>query len=391
MKSANIKLVQDYLRGNRARIISFLSELTEIESPSTVPESQIEIRNRIAQELQNFGMKIIRVPGRTSGGMLYASPEKRGHNRLTQMIIGHYDTVWPIGTIENMPFRIDGSKIFGPGIYDMKAGIAQAVFALETIQKLGFEPEIIPIIFFNSDEEIGSRDSTRYIRKLSRCMSRVFVLEPSLGLEGLIKTSRKGVGRFEIKVIGKAAHAGLDPEKGVSSILELSHIIQKLFALNDLERGISVNVGNIDGGLRPNVIAPESKAIVDVRVQSNDDGERIERQILTLKPETDGTQLQIKGGIGRPAFEPTERNRSLWRKAQAVAAELGIELKEGLAGGASDGNTTSQYTATLDGLGAVGGGAHAEHEFIDIDKTIDRIALLTILLLTPPIENLVDC
>ena len=359
MKSANIKLVQDYLRGNRARIIAFLAELTEIESPSTVPESQIEIRNRIAQELQNFGMKIIRVPGRTSGGMLYASPEKRGHNRLTQMIIGHYDTVWPIGTIKNMPFRIDGSKIFGPGIYDMKAGIAQAVFALETIQKLGFEPEIIPIIFFNSDEEIGSRDSTRYIRKLSQCMSRVFVLEPSLGLEGLIKTSRKGVGRFEIKVIGKAAHAGLDPEKGVSSILELSHIIQKLFALNDLERGISVNVGNIDGGLRPNVIAPESKAIVDVRVQSNDDGERIERQILTLKPETDGTQLQIKGGIGRPTFEPTERNRSLWRKAQAVAAELGIELKEGLAGGASDGNTTSQYTATLDGLGAVGGGAHA--------------------------------
>jgi len=213
------------------------------------------------------------------------------------------------------------------------------------------------------------------------------VLEPALGRAGQLKTVRKGVGQFTVKIKGKAAHAGLEPEEGHSAILELSFLIQALFALNDHERGVTVNVGMVDGGMRPNVVAPDSKAIIDVRVLTQEDAGRIEEAILSLKPVTPGVSLEISGSIGRPPLERTERNRRLWEIAKGKAGELGMELEEGIAGGASDGNTTSLYAATLDGMGAVGGGAHAQHEFIVIDKTLDRTALLALLLLEPPMAE----
>ena len=215
-------------------------------------------------------------------------------------------------------------------------------------------------------------------------MNRVFVLEPSLGPDGRLKTTRKGIGRFTVKVKGKAAHAGLDPERGASAILELSHVVQALFALNDPENGITVNVGTIEGGLRPNVVAPESKAVVDVRVETQKDAEFIESRIHGLEPSVPGTVLEVDGRIGRPALEPTPRNRELWHLAEGLSGELGLDLQEGLAGGGSDGNTTSLYTATLDGLGPVGDGAHAPHEFLYVEETLERTALLTLLLLAPP-------
>jgi glutamate carboxypeptidase len=286
-----------------------------------------------------------------------------------------------------MPVRLEDGMLRGPGVYDMKAGLTQIVFALRALHALAIEPQVAPVVFVNSDEEIGSIESAEHIHRLAPQMNRAFVLEPSLGLSGKLKTARKGVGRFQITVHGRAAHAGLDPEKGVSAILELSHVIQKLFALNDSGRGISVNVGIIEGGTRSNVIAAESQAIVDVRVPTQADADEIEVAIRALQPETPGTHLEISGSMGRPPLERTPGNRALWRLAQEAARAIDLPLDEGVAGGGSDGNYTSLYTATLDGLGAVGDGAHADHEFIFVDSLVERAALLAALLTAPPLPQ----
>jgi len=378
--------ILDHLKARRGDMIAFLEALTRVESPSDVPETQAHARELIAEALAGEGYRACRIPGRTSGGCLYARPNARRRGAPAQMMLGHYDTVWPVGTIDELPFEVDGDVVRGPGVFDMKGGITQIVFALATLRAFGIEPDVTPVVFANSDEEIGSRESTRYIARLAKTMDRVFVLEPSLGPEGALKTQRKGVGRFNVTVKGVAAHAGLDPEAGASAILELSHVIQELFKLNDPERGVTVNVGTIEGGLRPNVVAPESSAVIDVRVKTQADAKRIEAAIHGIEATTPNTALEITGQIGRPALEATPRNRALWSMAQGLAEELEIPLEQGLAGGGSDGNTTSLYTATLDGLGPVGDGAHARHEFLYIDKTIERTALVTLLLLQPPLE-----
>lgn len=381
------KEVLEHLQSKREDMISLLRRMTAAESPSDVPGAQHEIREIIAGEFENLGFLARRVPGRSSGGMLHARPASRKNSAPAQLILGHYDTVWPLGTLKDMPFEHEGDTVRGPGVYDMKGGVAQALLALQTMQHFGIQPEVVPHVFLNSDEEIGSRESRRYIESLAPLMNRVFVLEPSLGPAGLLKTARKGIGRFTVTVKGEAAHAGLDPGAGASAILELSHVIQTLFALNDFDRGITVNVGTIDGGLRPNVVAPESKAVIDVRVATQQDADRVEAAILGLEPAIEGTSLEIEGLYGRPAMERTPANRQLWRLACSLGDELGLQLEEGLAGGGSDGNFTSLYTATLDGMGAVGDGAHARHEHLQLTPTIERAALLTQLLMAPPLET----
>jgi glutamate carboxypeptidase len=375
-----------HLQGQRAKLTRLLELMTAAESPSNVPAAQLEIRDIIAGEFEDLGYRVRRIPGRSSGGMLYASPAGRRRSCASQLLLGHYDTVWPLGTLEDMPFEVDDDTVRGPGVYDMKGGVAQALLALGALRHFGAQPSVEPVVFLNSDEEIGSRESRRYIEKLARCMDRVLVLEPSLGPAGLLKTARKAIGRFTVTVRGEAAHAGLDPGAGASAILELSHVIQALFAMNDLERGVTVNVGTIDGGLRPNVVAPSSKAVVDVRVASQTDAARIEQAIFGLQPAIPGTSLTIEGGFGRPAMERTPANRQLWQMACRLGADLGLQLEEALAGGGSDGNFTSQYTATLDGLGAVGDGAHARHEHLRLGATLERTALLALLLLAPPLR-----
>ena len=379
--------VLDYLDGQRDKMVHVLERMTLSESPSDDPDSQYEIREIIASELEQRGFMIHRVPGTTSGGMLHARPKNRKRCNPAQLILGHYDTVWPIGTLADMPFEYQDDTVKGPGVYDMKGGVAQALLAIDALQHFGLEPEVTPHIFFNSDEEIGSRESRRYIERLAPGMDRVFVLEPSLGPAGKLKTARKGIGRFTVTVSGEAAHAGLDPGAGASAILELSHVIQELFALNDLDRGITVNVGTIDGGLRPNVVAPRSEAVVDVRVATAADAERIEAAIRALQPATPGTTIEVEGLFGRPAMEHTPANRKLWRLACQLGSELGIDLDEGAAGGGSDGNFTSLYTATLDGMGAVGDGAHARHEHLRLTPTIERSALLSLLLMAPSLQK----
>lgn len=375
-----------HLQSRKDAFVAFLEELTRVESPSLVPESQAPARAVIADRLEAGGFRTLRLSGKRNGGNLFARPTSRPRATPVQLLIGHYDTVWPLGTLKDMPFEVDGNTVRGPGVYDMKGGITQIVFALEALSHFGVSPPLAPVIFANSDEEIGSRESTRHIRQLARCARRAFVLEPSLGREGKLKTARKGVGRFTVTITGQAAHAGLDPDKGASAILELSHVVQALFGLNDAERGVTVNVGMIEGGLRPNVVAPQSGAVVDVRVRTQEDAERVTNAIHGLKPSVPGTSLAIEGAIGRPALEPTPRNRELWHTAKALSAEIGLDLQEGLAGGGSDGNTTSLYTATLDGLGPVGDGAHAPHEFLYLDETLQRTALLALLLLAPAAE-----
>lgn len=375
-----------YLREQEQAFLVLVETLTLCESPSTAPETQVQMRQLLVEAFDEVGYRSLNINGHTSGGHLYARRKGRRSNRQAQLVLGHYDTVWPVGTLKNMPFEVEGNVVRGPGVYDMKGGIAQIVFALKALRAVGIDPSVAPIVFLNSDEEIGSRESRRCIQRLAKCVDRVYVLEPSLGLNGKLKTTRKGVGRFHVIIKGKAAHAGLDPTAGASAILELSHVIQSLFALNDDDKGTSVNVGTVDGGLRPNVVAPQSEAVVDVRVATHADAEQVEQAILSLKPETPGVELEITGRIGRPPMEATDRNQALWRLAEGLGQKIGLALQQGMAGGGSDGSTTSAFTATLDGLGAVGDGAHAHHEFLYVDKTIERAALLALLLAAPSLS-----
>jgi glutamate carboxypeptidase len=286
-----------------------------------------------------------------------------------------------------MPVEVRDGRLSGPGVYDMKGGLVQGIFALRALRDLGLSPEVEPAFFINSDEEIGSPESLPRIEALARRVRRVFVLEPSLGAAGDLKTRRKGSLRFTIKVFGKAAHSGLDPEKGASAIRELARVIQWLYGLADPERGVTVNVGVIAGGMRANVVAPEARAELDIRVLAGEDAARIEREVLGLiasaPGNTPGTRIEVLGGIDRPPLEPTPGNRALFAAAQRRAGELGIPLGEGTAGGASDGSLTSRFTPTLDGLGALGDGAHAVHEHVVLDRIPERAALLALLLLEP--------
>jgi glutamate carboxypeptidase len=373
--------ILDRLRGQEPGMTALLERLAQAESPSLDPATQNEPFAILADELRRMDFEVQRLPGRGTGDHLEA--HLADHRGAYQLLLGHMDTVWPTGTLEHMPVVVRKDRVRGPGVYDMKGGLVQMVFALRVLHELDAQPLLAPVVFVNSDEEIGSRDSSSHIRRLATRAARAFVVEPSFGPSGRLKTARKGVGRFTVRVKGRASHAGLDPDQGASAILEVSHQIQRLFALNDRRRGISVNVGTIDGGLRPNVIAPEVRADVDVRVLHGEDMEAVEQAILSLTPVGEGVAVEVAGGFGRPPLERTERNVALWRAAQEAADELGIEIDEATVGGASDGNITSQYTATLDGLGSVGDGAHAPYEYVVASQMPERAALIAVLLLTP--------
>ena len=370
-------------RQEEEAFVDFLSRLVRFESPSFVVERQHLILDFLEGQFAALGFSTRRVRGPRSGGHLLAYPKEREKATPYQLLLGHCDTVWPVGTLAQMPLMMEDGWLQGPGVYDMKAGLTQIWFALKTLRELAQVPSLTPVVFINSDEEVGSFESARYLRWLARGAARAFVLEPSLGADGRLKTARKGVGGFQVTITGQAAHAGLEPERGASAILELSHVIQKLFALNDLERGTTVNVGTVEGGSRPNVIAAESRARVDVRAMSQGEAERVERLIREIEASTPGVKIEMEGGFGRPPLERTPRNRALWRLAQRAASDLELELQEGVAGGGSDGNITSPFTATLDGLGAVGRGAHAKDEAIRLEQTLERAALLTLLILSP--------
>ena len=379
--------VRAWLESKKAELLDFIRQLARIESPSSDPQALEAILQWLEKQMKRRGMYVLRVPGRQSGGYLYVRPARKAKGQPFQLLLGHADTVWPLHTLLDMPLRENGTRLSGPGVYDMKAGIAQVYFALYCLSELSLTPEVLPVVLINSDEEIGSRESTGAIRRLARIANRAYVIEPPLGLEGRLKTARKGLGRFTLTVYGKAAHAGLDPEKGANAIVEMARLVQQLYALNDFDTGTTVNVGLIERGVSPNTVAPMSRVVLDVRVPSHDEGLRVERAIRSLQTAVEGMRLVIKGGFGRPPMERTPRNQLLWSLAAKTGRALGIELEQASAGGGSDANTTSQLTATLDGLGTPGDGAHARHEYIQTDRLVERTALLTLLLLLDPLKH----
>jgi glutamate carboxypeptidase len=378
-----IKRVLNHLQQERAGMIELLQRLVLIESSSDDPAGLDQMLAILAAELRSSGMSVRRMPGRTSGGLLYARQFPCRTINPFQLLIGHCDTVWPAGTLGTMPMRMESGNLYGPGAFDMKAGLVQMIYALRTLNDLSLDAPATSTVVINSDEEIGSPESTPLIRSLARRAERAFILEPAFGKSGKLKTARKAVGSFTLTITGRAAHAGVSPEEGASAILELSHQIQRLFALNDAERGITVNVGTIAGGTKSNVIAAEVRASIDVRARTLEDAKAVESAIRSLTPVNSQTALHVNGGLDHPPMEPSERNQALWRLARLSGQRLGLQLEDAAVGGASDGNTTSQYTATLDGLGAVGDGAHAAHEHVELLRLVERSALLVLLLTAP--------
>jgi len=292
------------------------------------------------------------------------------------LLLGHYDTVYDLGTLKTMPWREKDGRLCGPGVFDMKSGIVQIMYALRALQELcGSLPRPVTV-WLVSDEETGSDTSRVLTEKLASQCAAALVCEPS-GPGGAVKTARKGVGDFVIRVTGHASHAGLDFEKGQSAILELSHQIQAISRLTDLRRGITLNVGVIRGGTRTNVVAGEAVAEVDLRVARKSDGPMMEHKVKALKPVNRNCQLEIEGGVNRPPLERTKAVAALFATAQKLAQELGFPLDEIAVGGGSDGNFTAGIgVPTLDGLGAVGDGAHAAHEYVLAAELPRRAALL---------------
>lgn len=371
-----------WLRTREDEIVALLDALVLAESPSTDAVALEQLFAILAKELDQLDYVVRRVRGSNTGDHLYARPRERRRHRPFQLLLGHMDTVWPLGMLRQMPLRRDGDNIFGPGTYDMKGGLVEIVFALRALQRFGVTPPLTPVVMLNADEEIGSRSSHRLIEALARRAARVYVLEGGEGNSGRLKIARKGIGDFKVTVHGRAAHAGTSFDRGASAILELSHQVQYLFGLNDRERGITVNVGMIDGGLRPNVVAPEASAVVSVRVPSMKAGHEIEHAIRALAPALEGTVVEVEGAITTPPMEPTPGNRELLAKARRLGRELGLTVDDaGLAGGASDANTTSLFTATLDGLGPAGDSDHALDEHVSVSSIVERSALLALLLL----------
>lgn len=376
-----------WFEARRDEMIGLLARLARIESPSRDGRAQRELRDLLSAELTALGFEVATIAGEDDCDHIHATRPAGAGERPTQLLLGHLDTVWPLGTVNNMPVEVREGRLHGPGVFDMKGGLVQMLFALRALGEHGLEPPCDPVVLINADEEIGSRTSEPHIRALAASAERVLVMEPAYGSHGHLKTARKGIGSFTLTVRGVASHAGLDPQAGVSAIHELSRQIEALFSLNDVERGITVNVGTIDGGMRPNVVAPLAVAQIETRVMTAADAEEIERAITGLRPTQDRITLEVSGGFRRPPMERTEANRRLWRRAQEAAELLGVPIDEAQVGGASDGNFTSPLAATLDGLGAVGDGAHADHEHVVVDAMPQRAALLAALLMTPPEER----
>jgi glutamate carboxypeptidase len=385
--NARARALLAHAESHHDAMVDLLVALASMESPTDDSASQGPVQDMLAAALEDCGMNVRHVPGRGNGGHLWAVPEQRGRHTPAQLLIGHTDTVWPVGTLEGMPVVVDGDVLRGPGTFDMKAGLTQIVFALKALNDLGLEPPATPVVFINSDEETGSPESKRWVSLIARRVCRAFVPEPALGEVGRLKTARRGIAQYLVTVHGKAAHSGLDPLGGASAIEELSRLVQQLHAFSDHDVGLSVNVGTIRGGTRPNVIAAHAEAEVDVRMLQLKTWRELHESIRALTPETPGTRIEITGGLVAPPMEKTPRNRRLWAQAQAAGERLGLSLEEDTSGGGSDGNTTSQFTATLDGLGAVGDGAHAHHEHLSISHMIQRTALLAELLMAPVEEE----
>ena len=368
-----------FCESQREWLVETIETLVRLESPSTDKAAVDRCGREIVARLGALGASVATLPHDRAGSHVRAEfPSTAlgagGHDAQI-LLLGHFDTVWPVGQLRRMPLRHEEGRLFGPGTFDMKAGVGIGMLAVRALQESGRLPCRV-VMLGTTVEEVGSMSSRADIEEEAQRSAAVLVLEPSLP-GGALKTSRKGCGEFDLTVRGVAAHAGIDPGKGASAIHELARQIVALEALQDPARGVSINVGVIEGGTRTNVVAEHARARVDVRVPTLADAARIEAAFRDLRPHTAGTVLEVSGGVGRPPLERSPAVARLYEMARGVASELGRELGEGGTGGGSDGNFTAALgVPTLDGLGAIGDGAHALHEHVIVDELPWRAALV---------------
>ncbi|HVO80521.1 MAG TPA: M20 family metallopeptidase [Terriglobales bacterium] len=367
-----------YFKERTELMVQTVRQLVGVESPSDNKAAADRLASLLAGRFEGLGGHAKFHRAQDFGDHLQVDfPGKRGKPVL---LLGHYDTVYPVGTLASMPCRVTDGRLSGPGALDMKSGITMMLAAIEGLLAWHGElPRPITVLLV-SDEEVGSDSSRRITESLAKNSEAVLVLEPSLGLQGALKTARKGVGEYTLKATGKAAHSGLDFEKGQSAILELARQIPVISKLTNLRRGVTLNVGLVRGGTRVNVIPAEATATLDVRIAHMKDATDIDRKLRRLKPFNRKCKLEIKGGLNRPPMERTTGVAALFKKASEIAKQLGWKLTEAAVGGGSDGNITAGMgIPTLDGLGGVGDGAHAPHEFILISELPRRAALVAAL------------
>jgi glutamate carboxypeptidase len=358
-----------------AEILAGIRRWVEIETPTEMPEQVNKLADIVAEGYRDLPATIERVAGRNGCGDHLVARSSWGQDAPGILVLSHLDTVHPMGFIERLPFKIEGDVAFGPGIYDMKGGAYLAYHAFRQICADGARSPLGVTQLYVSDEEIGSPTSRALIEAEGRKAKYVLVTEPARD-GGKIVTGRKGVARFEVFIKGVPSHAGTRPEDGRSAIRELGNIIQALEAMNDLKRGVSVNVGVVRGGTKPNVIAEEAYAEVDMRVPTIADSDELVPKILNLKSRTEGVSVKVVGELNRPPYEKGNAGAALYEHAKTLAAEIGFELVDTSTGGGSDGNFTAPHTATLDGLGVDGKGAHTHYEQMYISSIEPRARLL---------------
>ena len=365
-----------YFQAKRDAMVQTIRELVEIESPSDNKQAADHLGALLAEKFEAQGATTRRHRTHDFGDHLQFDFSGRDKTKPV-LLLGHFDTVYPLGTLETMLCGVAGDRLHGPGALDMKSGIALMLYAIEALKTWhGHLPRPVTV-FLVSDEEVGSESSRKITESLARESAAVLVLEPAAGLRGAVKTARKGVGEYTLKVKGVAAHAGLDPGKGHSAILELARQVVAVSKLNDLRQGLSVNAGVIHGGTRTNVIAAEASVAIDVRIKSAKQAAGIDRKLRALRPIDKHCKLEIAGGINRLPMERTAGVAALYKKARHIAKQVGWRLQEAAVGGGSDGNfTAGMGIPTLDGMGAVGEGAHAVHEYIAISELPRRALLL---------------
>jgi glutamate carboxypeptidase len=365
--------LRDFCRANRDWLFETTEALVTLESPTTDKAAVDRCGAELAGRLAAIGARVSRLPRTDRGDHLLA---ELGCGVSQILLLGHFDTVWPVGQLERMPLVQSGGRLHGPGVFDMKAGIAIAMLAARALVETGATLTRRLVMLWTTDEEVGSGSSRAAIEDEARRSDAVLVLEPSLP-GGALKTSRKGCGTYEVVVRGVAAHAGIEPQRGASAVQELAQQILRVNALQDLSRGVSVNVVQVAGGLRSKVIPDEARATVDVRVPTAAAAAAIAAAMRGLSPVDARTTVEAFGGLDRPPLERTAGVARLYEWARDVARELGQELSEGGTGGGSDGNLTGALgIPTLDGLGAVGDGAHALHEHVDVESLAGRAALV---------------
>lgn len=358
-----------FLQKHTSQMLTNLEQIVRLESPSHHKREVEAVLERIEFWMLELGVSVKRFSSENGDHRLFTLAGKTEHRIL---ILAHADTVWPLGTLERLPFRVQDGRAYGPGIYDMKAGVVQALWALKSLEELPCTVQLL----VTSDEEVGSVTSRDLITQTAQGAKAVLVVEPSMPVSGHLKTARKGGGEFHIRIEGVAAHAGLEPEKGVNALLELSHQALHLTAIARPDLGTTMSVGRMTGGGPTNVVPAHAELWADLRVSTLEEAARVQREAASLSVVNPRAKLTLTGGMERMPLERGPGTVALFELAREVALELGFTLGEGLAGGMSDGNLTAPIAPTLDGLGAVGDGAHADHEHVVIDQMPIRAALL---------------